>query len=609
MAPMSLQEPTGAACLRFCAFEFDERRGELRRQGGAPVALRPRAEALLRLFLSQPGRLFSRAELNEALWPTTVVTDDSLVQCVGELRSALGDDRQSIIQTVRGRGYRWEAQVDLGSGDAQAQPTAVEPATLEPAELDAADLSMAKVDAVKVDAAKVDAAPAPPAAVMPRTASSAWRLVVAISVMLLGALVSRFVPGSARVHIDDEMAARNTIAVMPFSAAVDDAEAQALAGLCADAITAQFATRRGMRGVGRASTAAFAGLSIEQIAARVNARRVVVGQVARGADKRFVVDVQLISASGGDVVWSRHLETTVDNHAARSDLGQHVVNAVRTTPVVLPSDDGHDWSGVPMAVKQTVLGWREIDQRRTLADVQRARQRFTEALKDDPDSIIAANGLAVTYVVESRHPEGALTPEQVDAYEKTVEHLRDTAPEDPTALELWADLQIHKGRPDLAIPAIEKSIRLVPSYPNGYLLLATARLLTGQAAQVRALADKAIERGDGDPRRISAALLVAARAALLLGDFDGAERLANRSVAEMPSNAQAHDVLSEASVLLGKSDQARLEAAEARKLRPNPLRTTREADLESSDATYASQRATLRSALDIALRPAALAPR
>ncbi len=74
--------------------------------GGDRTSLRPRSFATLRHLLAHPNRLVSKAELMEAVWPKSVVTDDSLVQCVHEIRRALADDDHAVLQTVSRRGYR-----------------------------------------------------------------------------------------------------------------------------------------------------------------------------------------------------------------------------------------------------------------------------------------------------------------------------------------------------------------------------------------------------------------------------------------------------------------------------------------------------------------------
>jgi hypothetical protein len=55
------------------------------------------------------GRLLSKDEIIGAVWPGVFVTDDSLVQCIKELRRVLGDDGDRLIKTVPRRGYRLDA--------------------------------------------------------------------------------------------------------------------------------------------------------------------------------------------------------------------------------------------------------------------------------------------------------------------------------------------------------------------------------------------------------------------------------------------------------------------------------------------------------------------
>lgn len=97
--------------LRFAGFEVDQRRSELRGPDGGTIKLRPKAFDLLWLFAANPRRIISKNELMEAVWPDVHVSDDSLFQCIRELRTALGDDRRQLIRAVSGRGYLLEAEV------------------------------------------------------------------------------------------------------------------------------------------------------------------------------------------------------------------------------------------------------------------------------------------------------------------------------------------------------------------------------------------------------------------------------------------------------------------------------------------------------------------
>src|SRR6185312_3143554 len=111
--------------LRFAGFELDPRRAELRTSGGEVVKLRPKNFEMLALLVADPGRIFSKQELMETVWPNVHVGDGSLFQCIGEIRIALGDEDRRIIKLVSGRGYRFDAEVTI---EALGTPSQVPPA-------------------------------------------------------------------------------------------------------------------------------------------------------------------------------------------------------------------------------------------------------------------------------------------------------------------------------------------------------------------------------------------------------------------------------------------------------------------------------------------------
>ena len=98
----------------FGDFILDLERGALFAASGSEVSLRPKAFSLLRLFVENAGRLIDRGMIIEALWSGTFVTDESVAQCIKDVRRALGDEAQHLVKTVRGRGYRLEATVVCG---------------------------------------------------------------------------------------------------------------------------------------------------------------------------------------------------------------------------------------------------------------------------------------------------------------------------------------------------------------------------------------------------------------------------------------------------------------------------------------------------------------
>jgi DNA-binding winged helix-turn-helix (wHTH) protein/tetratricopeptide (TPR) repeat protein len=90
---------------RFDQFCLDQVRGALRDSKGSDLALRPKAFLLLQHLLDRPHRLHSRDDLFEVLWPGVTVSDDSLTQCVSDLRRAFGSRANQVLRTVPRRGY------------------------------------------------------------------------------------------------------------------------------------------------------------------------------------------------------------------------------------------------------------------------------------------------------------------------------------------------------------------------------------------------------------------------------------------------------------------------------------------------------------------------
>src|SRR5258705_6749355 len=93
------------ASLRLNGHLLDLEQGDLRDPRGRRVQLRPQALAVLLELARRPGELITKSDLNARVWPGVSVTDDSLVQCVVEIRRALNDSRQRVVRTMPRRGY------------------------------------------------------------------------------------------------------------------------------------------------------------------------------------------------------------------------------------------------------------------------------------------------------------------------------------------------------------------------------------------------------------------------------------------------------------------------------------------------------------------------
>ena len=99
-----MREPPATTILN--GIVADLTREVLRAHDGRAIALRPQSFAVLRHLIANPNRLVGKDELMQAVWGEVAVTDDSLVQCIHEIRRALDDDGRGLLRTVPRRGYR-----------------------------------------------------------------------------------------------------------------------------------------------------------------------------------------------------------------------------------------------------------------------------------------------------------------------------------------------------------------------------------------------------------------------------------------------------------------------------------------------------------------------
>ena len=108
--------------LRFGDVVLDVDRALLRDQNGTEIALRPKSLDLLVTLARNPGRVISRDELFDAVWPGVTVTEDSIAQCVREVRRAIGDPDGRILRTIVKRGYCLDIEVQSDPPIAAPEP-------------------------------------------------------------------------------------------------------------------------------------------------------------------------------------------------------------------------------------------------------------------------------------------------------------------------------------------------------------------------------------------------------------------------------------------------------------------------------------------------------
>jgi DNA-binding winged helix-turn-helix (wHTH) protein len=100
--------PTALApveCIAIGGHTLDLARGELLDPQGHPAGLRAQALKVLLVLGERLGQVVGKDELMRRVWGEVVVTEDSLVQAVGDIRRVLGAVGAEQLRTVPRRGY------------------------------------------------------------------------------------------------------------------------------------------------------------------------------------------------------------------------------------------------------------------------------------------------------------------------------------------------------------------------------------------------------------------------------------------------------------------------------------------------------------------------
>jgi len=358
------QDQDPARAYLFGQFRLDLSRQVLFRENN-PLTLRPKSFDVLHHLLKNAGRVVSRNELFDAVWPDLVVTDDSLTQCLIEIRKALGEENRDLIRTIRGRGYLFNSEVTIEKTGGEA---------------------------VILQSSDVRDRSRPP---------SRWTLVALL--VLAGAVALTWwrtdmqEPANG-ITVTQWQPEPASIAVLPFVDMSEGGDHQYLAEGVAEEILNLLAQSSGLTVIARTSSFSFkdSTADISTIARQLNVAHILEGSVRQSGD-RIRVTTQLIDGKTGSHIWS---QTFDERLLDVFELQDRIALAVAEVLKVELIQDGQ--IGKPMEVHTPdPLAWEHYLRgqlyysRRGEGDVLRAQRSFEEALAIDPefaDAWVALSG-------------------------------------------------------------------------------------------------------------------------------------------------------------------------------------------------------------------------
>jgi len=87
-------------------FKIDDVQQELVGPNGEIINLRPQSLEVFRVLLNHSDTIVSKDFIFKEVWGNSIVTEDSIVQCIADIRRGLGDEYRIMLQTVPKKGYR-----------------------------------------------------------------------------------------------------------------------------------------------------------------------------------------------------------------------------------------------------------------------------------------------------------------------------------------------------------------------------------------------------------------------------------------------------------------------------------------------------------------------
>src|SRR5271169_260946 len=436
-------------------------------RGGEPVSLGHRAVALLRALVERPGIPVSKDALMEAAWAGLTVEESNLAVQIAALRRVFGEEPggENWIETFPRRGYRFV-------GPASTQDKGVVTAASQ-----AANFPMAA--------------------------------------------------GSSNPTLPD----RPSIAVLPFANISADPEQEYFADGMVEEIITALSRIRWLFVIARNSTFTYKGhaVDVKQVGRELGVRYVLEGSVRKAGD-RVRITAQLIDALAGAHLWADRFDGALDDIFELQDqVTSSVVGAIE--PKLRSSEierafrkPTENLSAYDLCLR-AFFHFHKLTSEGNLETIRLLRQ----ALEIDPSYATAAAFVGLCRGFQRAQGWGALSDQEVVEAVRLAKQALDTGKEDPETLWMAglaiADLAGEHAagmnaidrslalnpnsayawnasgwmrcgsKPDLAIEALERAMRLSPLDPQRWMFeggLALAHMAAGRYEEAMEWADRAL---------------------------------------------------------------------------------------------------------------------
>ncbi len=377
-------DPNSSILIKFNGMVLDPEAEALRDSLGKVLPLRSQSFAVLKYLALNAEKVVSKHQLMDAVWPGIAVTDNSLVQCIHEIRQVLGDENQSTLKTVSRRGYRLTINENLAVSKPGIPPVG--------------------------DAGK----------------SQLW-LKGGLAIAATLAIVLAAIFGWREFHVIDG-ASTASIAVLPFTYVSDDKQLSHLADGFTEDIITDLTRFRDLEVIASNSSSVYKEepRDIKKIAHELNVDYLLEG-VLRRQNNLFRVTAQLVETSTGAQVWAERWDRPIEDvFAIQTELSQELAGKMGGfAGNVLAADKDAAMRKRPSSLSayDIYLMGIEAKNREDRASVEKAISLFKQSLEIDPRFARAWTMLGSAYGISKYWSDNVKETQRlyVDAVTRAVE--------------------------------------------------------------------------------------------------------------------------------------------------------------------------------------------
>ncbi|MBY5934723.1 winged helix-turn-helix domain-containing protein [Tateyamaria omphalii] len=481
---------------------------------GDEIILRSQSALVLRYLASRLGVLTSREELISVVWPDISVTDDSLTQCILDIRRAIEDRERTVLKTVPKRGFVLYGKPMDGTADkalATAKPRAPEPGW-------AAQSALEPRVAPQLD----------PRDVLP------------------------------------------TLAVLPFRSQPDSGQGALISTFLGDEIATAISRSEDMNVISRLSTLDMSqeDTNVQGLGRMLNADFIVSGSIFE-RDNTILLLIEFSETDTQLVLWSDRIGLPAQGWMYDTDCIDQIITNVRRAIMVNEVRRARSASLTDLKLFSVLHGAVGLMHRFAPRDFNLARNYLEYVISQVPDHPTPLAWMARWHVL--RTVQGWAEDAQVEArtaLDFTARAL-DISPDHTLALVCEGQVLAHLAqRLDDAELRYDAALSINPNDAQGRALRGILASFCDRGAQGKRDAERALHLTPLDPHRFFY-LALAAGANLSAEDYPRAVTLAKESVRLNRTHVSTLRVLAAAQQGAGQFDDARTTASELLQLQPD----------------------------------------